>query len=149
MRFRVLSLLTSALLVSGCADFNFAVWPSILGSKIDSPGAPRYLGKHESRLQLDDAGPQTGPTVRDALSILGFTEIQIDQNLVTAKRPFIIGFVCGVGGETLSVRSILHADETQSLDVVSYKTFPYPSSTRFLDEEFLDLFTQLSNRSGN
>lgn len=131
----------------GCADFNYTVWPSILGSEKDGPGLPRYLDKRESELAVGDTESIMRLAVRDALTILGFSQAALDSSVVTATRPFTMGFVCGIGGETLYLEIVRIDGRIEIVKVVSYKTFPYPSSTRFFDDKFIDLLRQLLERT--
>ncbi len=136
------------LLSTGCADFNFSVWPSILNAMDDGAGLPKYLGKHQSTVTIDRTPPELRNAYRDALLILGFADIRHYDNVFLGDRKFIMGFVCGVGGETLYVKTEHLAGDAYSVTVVSYKRFPYPASTRFLDEDFIDILLQLLH-SGN
>ncbi len=131
------------LLTTGCADFNFSVWPSILNATDAGAGSPKHLGRHQSTLTIEATRSELRNAYQDALLILGFSDIRHHDNVVAGDRRFIMGFVCGVGGETLSMKTEHVAGDRYSVTVVSYKKFPYPSSTRFLDEDFLDVLVQL------
>jgi hypothetical protein len=137
-----------ALLLVGCADFNFATQISILGAMNDGPGLPKYLGKHQSSMTVNGTPSELQNAYRDALLILGFSDIREADNVIRGDRGFIIGFVCGVGGETLHLTTEHLVGDQYYVRVVSYKRFPYPVSTRFLDEDFRDILVQLLNSAG-
>ena len=80
---------------------------------------------------------------RDALLMLGCSDIREDENTFRGDRTFVPGFICGVGGETLYVRTAQLTENRYSVRVVSYKRFPYPAATRFLDGDFCDILVQL------
>lgn len=126
----------------GCADFRFSD-VSVLNSKRDDPGLPRYLGKHQSVVVVNGTRSQLMEAQRDALLILGCSKVREGDNSVGGDRAFIPGFVCGVGGETLHVTSEQVRTNKYTVRVVSYKRFPYPAATRFLDGDFCDLLVQL------
>jgi hypothetical protein len=132
------------LLMTGCADFDFSVRPSFLDTKRDGPGLPRYLDKRES-VALINATTHSRllDAERDALLMLGCSNVREEGNTFRGDRPFIMGFVCGVGGETLYVTTDQFTEDSYSVRVVSYKRCPYPEATRFLDGDFRDLLVQL------
>ena len=127
----------------GCADFDFSIRPSIFNAKKDGPGLPKYLDKHESVVLVNGTHSKLLDAERDALLMLGCSHIREDDNTFRGDRPFITGFVCGVGGETLYVTSDQLRENGYAVRVVSYKRFPYPEATRFLDQDFCDLLVQL------
>jgi len=131
------------LLLVGCADFDFSVRPSIFNAKKDGPGLPKYLDKHQSVVMFNGTRSELLHAQRDALLMLGCSDIREGDNTFRGDRAFIPGFVCGVGGETLYVTSDQLRENRYSVRVVSYKRFPYPEATRFLDGDFCDLLVQL------
>jgi hypothetical protein len=82
---------------------------------------------------------------RDALLMLGCSDIREEDNTFRGDRTFVPGFWCGVGGETLYVTAEQVRENKYSVVVVSYKRFPYPAATRFLDGDFCDILVQLLN----
>jgi hypothetical protein len=131
-------------LLVGCADFDFSVRPSFLDTQRDGPDLPRYLDKRESVTFINSTThSRLVDAERDALLMLGCSKIREEGNTFRGDRPFIIGFVCGVGGETLYVTTEQVAENSYSVHVVSYKRCPYPEATRFLDGDFRDLLAQL------
>jgi hypothetical protein len=133
------------LLLTGCADFQFAAQPSILNARRDGPGLPKYLDKHESVVMVNGTHSELLNAHRDALLMLGCSDIRELNNTFRGDRTFVPGFACGVGGETLHVRTDQLTENRYSIRVVSYKRFPYPAATRFLDGDFCDILVQLLN----
>jgi hypothetical protein len=133
----------------GCADYDFSVNPSILGAKKDGPGLPKYVDKHESVVTVSATRVEILNAHRDALLILGCSNIREHSNTFRGDRTFVPGFACGVGGETLHVRTEALAENRYSVRIVSYKRFPYPAATRFLDGDYGDLLLQLLNPPHN
>jgi|SRR5665213_560260 len=133
------------LLLVGCADFDFSAHPSILNAKKDGPGLPKYLDKHQSTVLINATHTRLLEAQRDALLILGCSDISQAGDSLRGDRPFIMGFVCGVGGETLCVTTDQPIEGRYRISVVSYNRFPYPEATRFLDGDFRDLLVQLLN----
>lgn len=131
------------LLLVGCADFDVSVRPSFLDAKSDGPGLPKYLDKHQSFVLINASHSRLLEAQRDALLLLGCSAIRQKGNTLRGDRAFIMGFVCGVGGETLSVTTDQLAENRYSVSVVSYKRLPYPEAPRFLDGDFRDLLVQL------
>ena len=136
-------------LLAGCADFDFSIRPSILNSKKDGPDLPRYLGKHESVVVVRGTRSELLNAQRDALLILGCSDIREDVYTFRGDRSFVPGIVCGVGGETLYVTTEPMSGNRYSVSVVSYKRYPFPAGPRFLDEDFCDLLEQLLGRQDN
>ena len=134
-------------LFMGCADYDFSGSPSILGAKKDGPGLPKYLDKHESVVTVRATHSEMLNAHRDALLILGCSDIRELGNTFRGDRTFVPGFACGVGGETLHVRTDELAENRYSVRIVSYKRFPYPAATRFLDGDYGDLLVQLLSHS--
>lgn len=133
------------LLLAGCADFDFSAHPSILNARKDGPGFPKYLDKRRSTVLINATPVRLLAAQRDALLILGCSNIRQVGDSLLGDRPFIMGFVCGVGGETLCVTTDQITDGRYRLGVVSYNRFPYPAAPRFLDGDFCDLVVQLLN----
>lgn len=131
------------LLLVGCADFDFSVRPSFLDAKRDGPGLPKYLEKRQSVVVINATHSKLLEAQRDALLMLGCSSMRQESNTFRGDRTFIMGFVCGVGGETLYVTTDQLAEDKYFVSVVSYKRFPYPEATRFLDGDFRDLLVQL------
>ena len=133
------------LLLVGCADFDSSVRPSFLDAKSDGPGLPKYLEKRQSVAVISTTHARLLAAQRDALLMLGCSGICQNSNTFRGDRAFIIGFVCGVGGETLYVTANPLAHDKYFVSAVSDKRFPYPEATRFLDADFRDLLVQLLN----
>ena len=131
------------LLLTGCADFSLSPYPSILNARRDGPGLPKYLDKHQSVVLVNGTHSKLLDAQRDALLMLGCSDIRENDNTFRGDRAFIPGFVCGVGGETLYVTSDQLRENRYCVRVVSYKRFPYPAAPRFLDGDFCDLLVQL------
>ena len=133
------------LLLVGCADFDFSAHPSILNAKKNGPGLPKYLDKRQSIVLINATHTRLLEAQRDALLILGCSNISQAGDSLRGDRPFIMGFVCGIGGETLYVTTDQFTKGSYRIGVVSYNRFPYPEATRFLDCDFRDLLVQLLN----
>lgn len=133
------------LLLTGCADFSLSTQPSILNARRDGLGLPKYLDKHQSVVVVDGTRSKLLDACRDALLMLGCSKIREDDNALRGDRAFVPGFACGVGGETLHVRTDQLTENRYSVRVASYKRFPYPAATRFLDGDFCDILVQLLN----
>jgi hypothetical protein len=130
-------------LLVGCADFNVHTHPSIFGAKKDGPDLPKYLDKHQTVVVVKGTRSELLSAHRDALLMLGCSDIREYDNTFRGDRTFIPGFACGVGGETLHVTTDQLTENRYSVRVVSYKRFPYPVATCFLDGDFCDLLLQL------
>ena len=117
--------------------------PSLLYVKRDGPGLPRYLDKHQSSVVVNVTGPDLSDTCRDALLMLGCSKIHQNKNTFRGDRAFILGFDCGVGGETLYITTDQLRENRYLVQVVSYKRFPYPAAPRFLDADFCDILIQI------
>jgi hypothetical protein len=126
----------------GCADFSFHQ-PSLLYARKDGLDLPRYLDKHQSSTAVNSTAPRLSQACRDTLLILGCSQIVESDNRWRGDRPFVPGFACGVGGETLCVTTDQLAEGRFFVRVVSYKRFPYPAAPRFLDGDFCDILVQL------
>jgi hypothetical protein len=135
----------ACLLISftGCSDFDLFNQPSLLYARRDRPGLPRYLDKHESSVVINGTASNLSYACRDALLMLGCSKIVENKNALRGDRAFILGFDCGVGGETLYVTSDQLKEDRYLVQVVSYKRVPYPAATRFLDADFCDLLVQI------
>jgi hypothetical protein len=132
----------------GCADFDFSVRPSFFDTERDGPDLPRYLDKRQSVVVINaTTHSKLSDAERDALLMLGCSHIREEGNTFRGDRRFIMGFVCGVCGETLYVTTDQLTENSYFVRVVSYKRFPYPEATRFLDGDFRDLLVQLLSDS--
>lgn len=130
-------------LFAGCSDFNLFNQPSLLYTRRDGPGLPRYLDKRQSSVVVDVTRSKLPDACRDALLILGCSKIDENKNTFRGDRAFMLGFDCGVGGETLYVTTDQLTENKYLVQVVSYKRFPYPAAPRFLDADFCDILVQI------
>ena len=132
-------------LLTGCAGLSYSNQPSILYARRDSPGLPKYLAKQLSFVVIDGTYSRLLDVQRDALLILGCYKIHEEEHAIRGDRTFVPGFACGIGGETLYVTTDQLTEDRYFVRVTSYKRFPYPAATHFLDEDFCDILIQLLN----
>jgi hypothetical protein len=130
-------------LLAGCADYDFSSRLSILDAKRDGPGLPKYLDKRQTIVRVNGTQTDLINAYRDAMLMLDCAKIVENKDAVRGDRKFVWGFACGVGGETLHVTTEELKENHYSVRVVSYKRFPYPAATRFLDRDFCDILVQI------
>ena len=136
-------------LFAGCADLDPSTPITILNKKSDGEGLPDYLDKHESAVYTNASYHQILSATKDALLILGCSDIQESIAFFRGDRDFIPGIVCGVGGETLIVKMSSISECEHRVDIISYKRYPYPAASRFLDNDFVHIFIHLLEDRGD
>ena len=136
-------------IVSGCAALEEDARLSILEKWDDGPGLPSYLDKREHSVRVAGSRVDVELACKDSLWMLGCSEVREDLNGFIGERRFIPGFVCGSGGETLYVTMKPLDLRAFSVTAVCYKRYPYPASSRFLDETFCDLLAQILTQQEN